>query len=713
MRIDEAIKLVERVSGDHAFVCKVEADGKRVVHWVNASFCAALGYTADELVAQDLAILDGKHPDHDVVSWLSDAFAAERRFRGTLPYYRKDGSHFWGDLTLSPFQGEEDCCTFWVALIRDITPDMELRDAFKDAKKEAVMAQQRLWSAIEALPDAFVLFDAQDRIVMSNARFRDHFERSAEILKPGVTFEEILHGQVQSGYFPEAVGKEEEWVRERMSHFANPTGPLEQEISGNGFERIHEVRAPTGDTVSLRVDITELKRQQQAVERHARALSIAMDRAHMVAHTDTLTGLANRRGLDKYLRELATREAEQLEVAFLHIDLDRFKQINDTLGHAAGDYVLQEVARILRQAVRGGDYVARVGGDEFVIVTTSGNAKSVACAIADRVTEACSEPVWFEGHICHYGASVGISVAEAGASQGTLMEDADLALYEAKERGRGRAALYTPELRAAAESRKLVTDELHQALANGEIVPLFQPQVEISTGAIAGVAVVSGWQHPHRGMLRSSDFMPIAGEIGVASEIADRVLDRALEGATNLCTKGYFIPKLSFRAGARRLRALNLSERVAPLGKLPFRLAVELPNSIDFDQEYQSLAWAIDALRETGAEIELDDFGAGSASLSALFRVAPERVKVGPGILSEARENQSLGRAVLQAIGAAVEQMGVGLVANGVRTNEEAEALLAIGCETMQGALVAPPMPYEGLEAWVMAQRASRVVSAS
>lgn len=712
MEIDKAITVIESLSGDLAFVARCEADGRRVFHWANAAFSTAIGYTGQELIGQDIHILHGQTPDDDAKSWLSDAFASGQRFRGTLPYHRKNGTQFWGDLTLSPWSETPGMPAFWLAMIRDISPDMELRDAFRDAKKEAVLAQQRLWSAIEAMPDAFVLFDPQDRIVMSNARYRDQFDPSAQILKPGATFEDILRGEVFDGQFPEAQSNEETWIKDRLKHFAAPEGPLELELKGNRFERIHEVRAPSGDTVSLRVDITEIKRQQRALERRTRALSIAVDRAHLVAYSDVLTGLSNRRGLDKYLNEISDGADVPNEIAYIVIDLDRFKQINDTLGHAAGDHVLREVAAILRNAVRAGDHVARLGGDEFAIITRSDKATDAALRIAQEVIEACAKPVWFEGKICYYGASVGISVAcvDAGIVRDTMMIEADYALYQAKEQGRGMAVVYAPA-KDTPENPSALVNALREGIGKEQIVPLFAPQVEIATRAVVGFAVTPGWRHPNLGLLPAERFMSMAHKIGAASMIEDLVFDQALAEALSLSEMGYFIPRLAFSVDAARLESVNLADRLIAHPALPFQIAMELDNTVPFDAEPDLANWAIDGMREAGAEIEFDRFGTGTSSLTALMRHSPSRVKIAvvPNNLDAGVEDTAGPIPLLIARTAA--QTGAGLTATNVASMEEADAMQALGCDVMQGEFVSAPLPLSELTAWVMASGAARVPS--
>ena len=704
MRIDEVIAVLGAVVQDLALV-GVRGEGGWSVAWCNAAFERATGFPAAETRGRPLAGLLAEDDDGGLQDWLEAALAADRPFRGILPLRCREGGALRAEWQASPWQSGADGA-HWVCLIRDITIDMDLRDALADAKAEADRTRARLWAAIEAAPDAFVIYDSDDRLVLFNERYRQLYAASAPALTPGTRFEDILRAGLAEGQYPEAAGREEAWLASRMAQHRAPRGPIEQELPGDRHLQIRERRTPEGDTVGFRIDVTELKRQQRLLEEQAAALARQMERIEETARTDTLTGLGNRRGLDLRLRAMTARPpAPGAGRAFLHVDLDRFKQINDMYGHAAGDRVLQEVAGILRRSVRPGDYVARVGGDEFAIVIEAEEVEQVAEGVAARVIEACRVPVVHEGTACHFGASIGIAVGGAdGATEG-LMEDADIALYAAKAQGRNRAAPFSAAMRRAAEDRKRLADDLLRALEGGDqIRAWYHPQLRAEDGGLAGVEALARWHHPERGVLPPDAFFAIAEDLDVTGEIDTRILREAVGTARWLAARGTALPKLSVNVSYRRLVRAGLAAELGRLAPLPCRVAVELLETIDFDREGEEILWVIDALREQGCEIEIDDFGSGHASLTTLLQLRPERIKIDRALVAAVTRETQDGAPLVRAIADMAHSLGIRLTAEGVETEAQAGALRGLGCDVLQGYLYAPPLERGPLADWLSAR---------
>jgi diguanylate cyclase (GGDEF)-like protein len=300
---------------------------------------------------------------------------------------------------------------------------------------------------------------------------------------------------------------------------------------------------------------------EEMTEARNRDLETAQKRIEYNALHDSLTGLANRRYLDDMLNEHASKFQRGEEVAgLLHIDLDRFKQINDTLGHAAGDAMLVHAAQVLRRNTRPGDFVARVGGDEFVVLCLrptgdeEGNTRYLA-SLANRIIDEMQQPVGYEGHECRFGVSIGIaSDADSMADPRRLLVNADIALYRAKSRGRNRYQFFNDALQAEITSTKRIADEILSGIERGEFIAHYQPQFDASTLEVVGVEALARWRHPTQGLLPPAAFMKIAEELNVVDTIDRMILEQTLLDLAAWRAAGLPIPKASVNVSARRLR---------------------------------------------------------------------------------------------------------------------------------------------------------------
>ncbi|MEX0405365.1 EAL domain-containing protein [Aquibium sp. LZ166] len=455
----------------------------------------------------------------------------------------------------------------------------------------------------------------------------------------------------------------------------------------------------------------ELKRANTLTEARNRELVAAKERIEFIALHDALTGLPNRRYLDHVLAEHAALFGAGIETAgLLHIDLDRFKQINDTLGHSAGDAMLVHAAGVLRSCVRSGDFVARVGGDEFVIVcrrTRAGEEEGThyLADLAERLIAEMQRPVPYESHECRFGVSIGIaSDTDSYADPTQLLVHADIALYRAKSRGRNRYQFFNDALRTEIVTTKRVADDILSAIEKTQFVAHYQPQFDSDTLEIVGVEALARWEHPTEGLLQPSAFMKIAEELNVVDVIDRIILEQTLADLKDWDARGLAIPKASVNVSARRLHDEELVSSLRELAIEPGRISFELVESIFLDEQDELVAWNVDLIKELGIDIEIDDFGTGYASIVSLMKLKPSRLKIDRQLVLPISQS----RAQCQLVGSIIEigkSLGIEVLAEGVETMEHARILNKLGCNALQGYAFARPMPSRELSEFVTSRR--------
>ncbi|MEA2381974.1 MAG: hypothetical protein QOH72_1945 [Solirubrobacteraceae bacterium] len=419
---------------------------------------------------------------------------------------------------------------------------------------------------------------------------------------------------------------------------------------------------------------------------------------------DPLTGLPSRLLLMNRLQAAIARiDRAGTHVAVLFIDLDRFKVVNDSLGHHAGDRLLVAVADRLSTAARRHELPARFGGDEFVIVCEDIADAQDAVAVAERLLRTLSKPFDFDDVPAFVGGSIGIAVtSDPDAAPADLVRDADAAMYRAKQAGGGRWSIFDQVVRDRAVARQATEAALRNAIANDELVVHFQPEVSVATGDIVGVEALVRWQRPGAGMVPPADFIPIAEETGLIVPIGRWVLHAACMQAKDF-DDGRLVIRVN--VSARQLAEPGLADTVkdalAASGLPPERLVLEVTESVILEDGDRSVA-ALQALRDIGVGVSLDDFGTGYCSLSYLRRLPIDSLKIDRSFvrgLGHEADDDSIVTSVIDL----ARSLGVSVVAEGVETEEQLAGLRARGCDTMQGFLFAKPGPASAVAA-LMAQ---------
>ncbi len=450
-----------------------------------------------------------------------------------------------------------------------------------------------------------------------------------------------------------------------------------------------------------------LRNARILTEAHNNELMAAKARIEFNAMHDSLTGLPNRRYLDERLaRHVAAFDAHREKAGLLHIDLDRFKQINDTLGHAAGDAMLVHAARVLKDNLREDDFVARVGGDEFVVLCIASGSEKRSfyerlSAIADRIIERMREPVRFQGAECRFGVSIGIaSDFDALADARRLLVNADIALYHAKSLGRARYQFFNETLQAEIVTSKRIADDILAGIERREFVAYYQPQFDAVTHEVVGVEALARWNHPAEGLLPPIAFMKIAEEINAVATIDRLILEQTLKNIEDWTAAGLKIRKASVNVSARRLHDEHLIHSLRNLNIRPGTLSFELVESIFLDENDELITWNVEQIKNLGIDIEVDDFGTGHASIVSLLKVQPKRLKIDRQLVTPVVSSSGQRRLV----GSIIEigkSLGIEVLAEGVETMEHARVLKSLGCNALQGYAFAQPMSPEVFAAFM------------
>jgi diguanylate cyclase (GGDEF)-like protein len=437
---------------------------------------------------------------------------------------------------------------------------------------------------------------------------------------------------------------------------------------------------------------------------------------HTMAHVDALTGLPNRASMLALLtQELAHAHRSKLNVGVLFLDLDRFKQTNDTLGHAVGDLLLQHASERIKRNVREGDTVARLGGDEFTVVL--GNLASMRDAgnVARQLIKSLSRPFEIEGHTIYVGASVGIAIYPDDGSDGAdLLKKADTAMYRAKDEGRNRFAYYEEKMNVEARRRAALDRELRQALERSEFVLNYQPQIDLATGRVCAVEALVRWQHPEQGLLYPGAFIPFAEESGLIPEIGTWIMREACLQHQRWREAGIPIPRVAVNVSIAQLRRSNFVRNVHFLLSLaqmpPGSLEIEVTESM-FLEGGKAATDALHALVKAGVHVSIDDFGTGYSSFGYLKTLPASILKLDKSFLVDATTDNDAGMIIAAMINLA-HTLRKEVVAEGVEREDQLEFLRRLGCEKVQGYLFSRPLPPSEAAAYAVRRRGAAELEA-
>nr|WP_274519816.1 MULTISPECIES: bifunctional diguanylate cyclase/phosphodiesterase [unclassified Halorhodospira] len=582
------------------------------------------------------------------------------------------GEHLWLEVVLTPLHLEDEtlCC----ATLRDIS-----------GRKEMERRLQLSAKVFTATRDGILITDAESRILQVNdafARMTGYTEDELIGLTPRI----LQSGHHNDDFYRamwESIQREGSWSGELWDR--SKYGTLQPK-----WVTISRVTGAYGEVVNYIAvfsDLTELKRSQE--------------RLQFQAYHDALTGLANRLLFkDRMARALERSRQSGEQLAVLFIDLDHFKDVNDSLGHTAGDRVLRQVAHRLQARLGADDTLARLGGDEFSICLAEIRDHRDALACAETVHQELERPFQYSRRWFQCRCSIGISMyPDNGETVEALVRNADSALHKAKADGRNTTCFYAEELTEHAQRRLDLAQEMRQGLQRGELVPYFQHQVELRTGQIVGIEALVRWHHPDRGLLAPGAFISVAEEVGTMAALGEDILHQACQQGRTWLDQGREFGRIAVNLSGAQFHNGNIEKtvlRTLEQTGLPARhLELEITESTIMDLTPRTLE-RLAALRRAGVSLSIDDFGTGYSSLLYLKRLPINRVKIDRGFIWD-METTPESRSIVETILQLAHVLGLEVVAEGVETLQQRDQLIDAGCRVGQGFLWARPEPHPQL----------------
>jgi diguanylate cyclase (GGDEF)-like protein len=563
------------------------------------------------------------------------------------------------------------------------------------AREADLQAQNtRFDAAISNMSQGLVMFDAGRRLVIRNQRYIDMYRLDPAAVTPGCTLHDLLALRSASGSYSGDPGR---YIANLCAAIAQGR-TLSQFVELDDGRTIAVVSQPMegGGWVATHEDITERRRAEMKI-------------AHMARH-DALTDLPNRLLLRERLAEALSHVERGQRLAVLCLDLDQFKNVNDTLGHPTGDELLRVVAGRLRGCVRESDTISRVGGDEFSIIQTDIVDATDAERLARRISEAVSAPYDIHGHMVMVNTSIGIALAPAdGADANELLKNADMALYGAKGDGRGVYRFFEPKMDARMKSRRTLELALRKALELGQFELYYQPVVNLDQEGVNSCEALIRWHHPERGMVSPVEFIPVAEEIGLIVALGEWVIRRACEDAArwpdDVCVAVNLSPT---QLSSKNLMPTVLNALAS--SRLPaHRLELEITEAV-LMQNTEVTIRSLHALRSLGIRISMDDFGTGYSSLSYLRSFPFDKIKIDRCFIN-GLDDSSESAAIVQAVAGLADSLKMTTTAEGVETREQLDRVRQLGCTHVQGYFYSPPVRVEELGS-LFAKHAGKKVAA-
>lgn len=639
----------------------------------NNNFAQLIGiHDVNKIIGKNDADLIAHHADADILQFLSKCSQTIcNPCYHCISQVTRENQTLWFDSNTIPLQNKQGECIGYLGTFEDITQRKQTEEKLKQAAK-----------VLENSAEAICITDENSNIIVINQAFTkitgyeeaEILGKTTSILKSGkhdkIFYTEMWHSIQATGHWEGEI-----WNRRK-------NGEVYPEWLNISVIR-DEVTTEITNYLAIFSDITRTKQNEQ--------------RLAYLAHYDDLTGLPNRTLFyERVQRALFLAKENNYKVAVLFLDLDHFKYVNDTWGHAVGDLLLKDAAERILKCVRKNDTVARLGGDEFTAVLDNIGSSETAATVGQRILDSLRPPFHLNGHETFISSSIGISIYPSdGQDVETLLKHADIAMYRAKEGGKDNYQFFTAQMNVEAHQRLLLEVKLRHALERNELRVYYQPQVHLASGNVLGAEVLVRWQHPEMGLLSPQQFIPLAEETGLVVLIGEWVLRAACEQHKIWRENGYPHLRLAVNLSSRQFRENNLADRIIQIldetEMDPSLLELEITESVLMKDANKAIE-TLNILKDMGIQLAIDDFGTGYSSLNYLKRFPIDKLKIDKSFICDIPKNMD-DMTITKAIVALARSLHLKVIAEGVETKAQLAFLKSLRCDEVQGFLIGHPIP--------------------